>query len=219
MVRGEYMIEQAFDRIRDEYGITLMEEKNKQLISVLNGLSDKKIPNEETTLDDIAFFCLSLVYEQRLGVVPEMKGAWCFQQNPFEIMMPRDARIDFIHKPTYLAVSILSYVDAEYPVVSNQIDGYHEALRNGMAFSARTELVGHTYEEADGLVEFLGYFVKGKVISTLVKDPYVCQELYAMLLNLKRTIGRAVSEKRVYDLFGNNREKQLKTINEQLFML
>jgi len=38
-------------------------------------------------------------------------------------------------------------------------------------------------------------------------------------LNLKRTIGRAVSEKRVYDLFGNNREKQLKTINEQLFML
>jgi len=209
----------AFDTSRERFGLGQMEEKNKQLLSVLEGLFEKKLPNTESTWDDLAFFCLDLVLDQWDTFIPELNGAWCFQQNTFEPVMPNDAQIDFIHKPTYLAVSILAYVAMEYPDIASQIDGYYETLKRGLAFSAKTRLLGHAKKEADDLVEFLGYFVKGQVMTLLIKDPGFCPEFYSLLLKVKEEIGQAIKDQRFYDLLGTNLEKQLKSIDEQLFML
>lgn len=211
----------AFDTSREKFGLGRMEEKNKQLLSVLEDLFEKKLPNTESTNDDLAFFCLDLVLDQWDTFIPEMNGAWCFQENmytPFPLM-PNDAQIDYIHKPTYLAVSILAYVAVVYPDIASQIDGYYETLKRGLVFSDKTSLLGHAKKEADDLVEFLGYFVKGQVMTLLIKDPGFCPEFYTLLLKVKEEIGQVIKDKRFYDWSGTNLEKQLKSIDEQLFML
>jgi len=212
-------MKKTFDICSETVDVSQMERINQELEELLDALYEKQVPSVRYTLEELTVFCSTLITQQRDGTLAELEGAWCLQANPYQPRMPQDAQIDFIHKTTYLAVSILAYVEQKYPEVADTIVGYREALQKGMRFAAKTKMVGHTYEEAYWLEQFIGYFEKGEVLAYLVTNPEFCPQLYTLLSSIHQEMDVLLQEQTYYDGFGNNQEERIKVISQKLVRL
>ena len=74
--------------------------------------------------NSLNFYLNSLVDGQRDKLTGGTKsGSWCVAPDD---LMDSDARVDFIFKPTYLAVATLSLAKIDYPLITNSINNYDE---------------------------------------------------------------------------------------------
>src|SRR6056297_637950 len=124
-------MKKTFDICRKPVDVSQMERINQELEQLLDALYEKQIPSTTFTLDDLTSFCSSLIAQQRDGTLTDLEGAWCLQANPYQPRMPQDAQIDFIHKTTYLAVSILTYVEQSYHEVLMPLRGTVKPFKRG----------------------------------------------------------------------------------------
>ena len=87
------------------------------LEDTFNSLVNMQIPNREFTENDIKAFCKSLIEGQRgeiKGSGGSIKsGSWGVA--PVTDEMTGEERVDFIFKPTYIVISILTFIAKKYP--------------------------------------------------------------------------------------------------------
>jgi hypothetical protein len=88
-------------------------------------------------------------------------------------VMPSDARVDFLYRPTYLAAAILISIAVRFPEIGEKAPAaFASVLRacTGRGFH------GHGYESEQGLVDALAIFLKAPIKRFLEKHADVCPE-------------------------------------------
>ena len=102
--------------------------------------------------------------------------------------MDSDARIDFIFKPTYLAVATLSIAKINYPLITNSIANYDEKLKNGLKFCTYRNLQGHGYDSIIQMIDAYKILSMGKVPLLLYRNPELSMDLKKVLDDVANTI-------------------------------
>jgi hypothetical protein len=86
-----------------------------------------------------------------------------------------------MYEPTYIVVSIFTYVKVNYPHIAQQIEKFDEVLKNGMKFSTMRNLSGHGYEAEDGRRDAIYYLHLGGVPEFLSENKLYQFDLYRLL--------------------------------------
>jgi len=158
----------------------------QQLYDFLNTLVSNKIPENEFMFNELKETVKDLIKRQRMDLKSPRNLSWCLPED--DRGMCSEARVDFMYEPTYIVVSILTYVKVHYPEVVEAIGGYDGVLKKGMRFSTMRNLSGHGYESVDGKAEAVRIFGLGGVPAFLEENKFFCFDLYRLLKNLYRTI-------------------------------
>ena len=147
---------------------------------VLYGLHGEEIPSEELTEKELERLCRSLIMEHRKDL-PGFEDSWSVLPPKNNHGAPSDARVDFVYKPTYIAISILTRVMIDHPEISDRIPGYKEALRRGYRFSTLRRLMGHGFGAEGDRIENMELFENGGVIGFLSENPEFSPEMHRLL--------------------------------------
>jgi len=132
------------------------------------------------------FYLNSLIDGQRDKLTGGTKsGSWCVAPDD---LMDSDARIDFIFKPTYLAVATLSIAKINYPLITNSIANYDEKLKNGLKFCTYRNLQGHGYDSIIQMIDAYKILSMGKVPLLLYRNPELSMDLKKVLDDVANTI-------------------------------
>jgi hypothetical protein len=132
------------------------------------------------------FYLNSLIDGQRDKLTGGTKsGSWCVAPDD---LMDSDARIDFIFKPTYLAVATLSIAKINYPLITNSIANYDEKLKNGLQFCTYRNLQGHGYDSIIQMIDAYKILSMGKVPLLLYRNPELSMDLKKVLDDVANTI-------------------------------
>ncbi len=86
-------------------------------------------------------------------------------------VIPSDARDDFVHLPTYLAIAIISFAISSLDDLAAKIQELETSLRKGLNFAALRRLGGHGYDWLDCRLRALEICKKGKVLDLLGTRP------------------------------------------------
>lgn len=175
---------------------------------VLTYLQKDKIPYEKYTMDDIKIYLNSLIELQREEEI--IKNSWSVAPEPENT--PEDEEVDFHYFPTYLAVATLSLVKQKYPEVLNELPGYMEALKTGMAFAVRNQFNGFGFNSAFQRLEAAILLSKGKVAELLLKEPELCPEMLEELKLVLSEVMTAVKNKQIVNEFGINLGNEYKAV-------
>ena len=164
----------------DQVDIGAMRAVVDSMMELLEALDEGLVPdNADYTIDDLAAYVDSLVCGQRGSLGQVKPGSWGVA--PDDDGMGSDARVDFVFRPTYIAVATLSRVLCDFPLIALGITGYHAALLNGMTFCSYRGLQGHGYDADDGAIDALRVLSLGKVPWLLGRHPSACPELKAAI--------------------------------------
>jgi len=158
----------------------------QQLYEFLNTLVTNRIELNDFIFNELRETVKDLIKKQRKDLKKPRNLSWCLPED--DRVMPSDARVDFMYEPTYIAVSILTYVKVHYPKVAESIGGYDGALKKGMRFSTMRNLSGHGYESLEGTAEAVRIFHLGEVPAFLEENKFFCFDLYRLLKNIYRNI-------------------------------
>jgi hypothetical protein len=186
----------------------------QQMRDLLDALSHGEIPDEQYTIEDLNYYCQSLVNNQRGSLGRTKSGSWSVAETDVE--MPADARVDFIFVPTYVAVATLTKVRVDYPTISAAIPGYDDALRRGMIFATHRRLEGHGYDATRGLIDAALIFAEGGVAEFLSSNPDFCPELLNILRELNRTLTDRISSGQTVGAWGEEYKEDFLSLVETL---
>jgi hypothetical protein len=160
----------------DQVDIPAMKVLTDSMMEVLESIDEGLVPNrDDYTPGDLANYVDSLVSRQRSSLGQTKPGSWCVA--PDDSDMDSDTRVEFIFRPTYIAVATLSRVLCEYPLIALATPRYDRALRTGMLFCSYRGLRGHGYEADEGAIDALRVLSLGKVPWLLNRHPEACPEL------------------------------------------
>ncbi len=160
----------------DRVDIGAMDALIDSMMELLETLDEGLIPDDvEYTLADLAVYVESLVRGQRDSLGRTKPGSWGVV--PDDAGMDSDARVDFIFRPTYIAVATLSRVLCEFPLIAMRTPGYLDSLFSGMVFCSHRGLQGHGYEADAGAIDALRTLSLGKVPWLLIRHPEACPPL------------------------------------------
>lgn len=110
--------------------------------------------------------------------------------------LPADARVDYLYRPTYLAVCILANVLMRLPSRAVKIEGFYEVLRKGLNAATGRRFEGAGYESVSGLIDTLSLFAKGKMFSFAEAYPEVSESFTDMLLQSEAYIATKLQDGR-----------------------
>lgn len=160
----------------DQVDIPAMAALIDSMMELLEALDEGLIPDDSHyTSKDLAGYVESLVHGQRGSLGRTKPGSWGVI--PDDAGMDSDARVDFIFRPTYIAVATLSRILCEYPMIALRIPGLLDALLTGMTFCSHRGLGGHGYETDAGAIDALLTLSLGKVPWLLARHPEACPPL------------------------------------------
>jgi hypothetical protein len=142
----------------------------KELEIFFEKLMKKKLPSKDYSLRDLKAFVISLINNQRKkdGFWRE-NGYWSLL--PAGMYMPKDARVDFVYEPTYIAISILTIFLKRYPQEALVIDRYIDSLHDGIYFASTGNLKGATRYSIEETFKYLKMFSDAGVLE------YVCENV------------------------------------------
>lgn len=166
-----------------------------KLARTLGLLNYGEIPNEDYTKADLERLCRSLVEKQRFDIL-ELEGSWTIlpkvEDDPsmkrIAYGMPSDAWVDLVGDPTYLAISVLTYVMYEYPEIVDKIDGYMDVLKEGYEFSTHSNYYGHGFSRITKMISTLDMFHMSLVLKHLNENPDFCPKAVRVIKNLYKTM-------------------------------
>ena len=146
------------------------------MMELLEALDEGLVPNDvDYTADALAVYVKSLVDGQRNSLGRTVPGSWAVA--PDDSGMDSDARVDFVFRPTYIAVATLSRVLCDFPLLALDISGFSNALLTGMYFCSLRGLRGHGYETDAGAIDALRTLSLGKVPWLIGRHPNACPAL------------------------------------------
>lgn len=146
------------------------------MLDLLVAMDEDLIPNKKDySYDDLKVYLESLIKGQRKSLGRTRSGSWSVA--PSDEGMPRDARVDFIFRPTYIAMATLSRALCDYPLIALSLSLYRTALQRGFRFCTHRELQGHGYDGDIGMIDAFTILSLGKVPWLLNRHPDFCPEL------------------------------------------
>ena len=167
--------------------------------------------------NSLNFYLNSLVDGQRDKLTGGTKsGSWCVAPDD---LMDSDARIDFIFKPTYLAVATLSLAKINYPSITNSINNYDEKLKNGLKFCTYRNLQGHGYDSILQMIDAYKILSMGKVPLLLYRSPELSIELKRVLVNVANTIALKLANNDAIGAWGEDYSEGFSGAIETMILL
>jgi len=154
-------------------------ETKKELLYFLERLVSGKLITKKYTEEDLLETVMDIVASQRTDAPKNVDLSWCLDVDPTR--MPSDARVDFMYEPTYIIVSILTYIKVHYPDIATKLDNLDDTLKKGMHFSTLRNLRGHGYEAEEGLRDAIYYLHLGGVPEFLNENKFFQYDLYRLL--------------------------------------
>lgn len=143
---------------------------HKDLIRISKGyVREKELKN----------YLVNLVRDQKDLINDPRMGFWGLEEPE---KMPSDIRVLYFYTPTYIATGILINAKLNYPEISNEIEGYDQALIKGLLASTGRGFAGHGHDSLDGLIDALNIFILAKAHIFIELFPDYCQE-FTNLLN------------------------------------
>jgi len=193
--------------------------KMSALVDVMSEYLFLLSENENNLLhsNSFNFYLNSLVDGQRDKLTGGTKsGSWCVAPDD---LMDSDARIDFIFKPTYLAVATLSLAKINYPSVTNSINNYDEKLKNGLKFCTYRNLQGHGYDSIIQMIDAYKILSMGKVPLLLYRSPELSIELKRVLDNVANTIALKLANNDAIGAWGEDYSEGFSGAIETMILL
>lgn len=139
-------------------------------------------------------YLTSLVAGQRFDLSRSKPGSWCVATDDDD--MPKDARVDFIWFPSYIAVATMIQASHKMPDVIAHITGFEESLRKGLIFVANTRFSGHGYDEPIERCEAINLLFSAGVFDFIKEKPEFCPPFLAMLKDVKQELLERIAEKK-----------------------
>ena len=186
----------------------------QQLYDFLNTLITNKIPENDFMLNELRETVKDLMKRQRTSLKHPRNLSWCLPED--DSGMCSEARVDFMYEPTYIVVSIMTYVKVHYPAVVESIGGYDGVLKKGMRFSTMRNLSGHGYESLDGTAEAVRIFDLGGVPAFLEENKFFCFDLYRLLKNIYRNIVHNLARGTTIAGWNKDYKKEMEAIADKL---
>lgn len=185
------------------------------MMELLEALDEGLIPNNsDYTSEDLAGYVESLVHGQRDSLGRTKPGSWGVV--PDDAGMDSDARVDFIFRPTYIAVATLSRVLCEYPLMALRVPGYLDALLSGMTFCSHRGLRGHGYEADGGAIVSLLTLSLGKVPWLLNRHPEACPPLKSAIDDVADDMARRLLAGSAVGVWGEDYSEGFRSAVETL---
>jgi len=186
-------------KISEKVDIDEMDRTCADMMDLLNAFAMGKVPNAEYTLTDLQQFCESLVKTQRNDIEGFKPGSWPLAP---KVEQDGEARVDFVFRPTYIAVSILTRFRMKYPDEAKRILGFDDALRQGLKFSTYRNLEGHGTWGRDDVADNLKILELGDVPRHVLQNPSPSPEMAKVLdeykdrLHLDKETGKRKTRKK-----------------------
>jgi hypothetical protein len=154
----------------------------ERMALVLESRHSGDIPGKNFSERLLVKLCESFVDGQVKGRA-DIAGSWSVL--PEGVEAPSDARVDFVYKPTYLAISILTEVMVAYPDIVEGIPNYRESLRDGYRFATLRKLSGHGFDAIGDMIETIIMFRKYGILSFLSENPDFSPEMHNLLREIR----------------------------------
>jgi hypothetical protein len=138
--------------------------------TVLDMMVSRQIPGSLCSEELLILYLKTLMFGQRENISSLKPGSWAVV-TPENDIIPSDARDDFVHLPTYLAIAIISFALSDLNDLATKINGLETSLGKGLDFAALRRLGGHGYDWLDCRLRALEIFKKGKVLNLLLTRP------------------------------------------------
>lgn len=130
--------------------------------------------------------------------------------------MPSDARVDFFYMPTYYTVAIVLAMLEQEMVRLGEIPQLEDTLRRGMKACTGRKLLGHGYEDIDGLVDAMEIFAKGKAFSFCKHDPYFCDAFTECLKEAYAFVRQQIQNETAEENYGQRLSARMETLHRQI---
>lgn len=92
--------------------------------------------------------------------------------------VPKEARVDYCHMPTYLGAAILM------KAFLGGVEGLSKPLEKALAASAKSGLAGHGYDSEHVRIDALRVFIKGGLQQFLENHRTLCPEFHNLVHNI-----------------------------------
>ena len=157
----------------------------ERMVRTLEALHEGKIPDENVfNRDDLRRLTVSLVGSQRFDLSRSRPGSWCIADDDHD--MPADVRVEFIFKPTYVAVAILTHICVNEPDIARGVRGLDRALSEGFRFCCHRRLRGKGAAADDDLLDAVRVLSLGGVPEYVASHPRKAARLRRVLLDTRR---------------------------------
>ena len=165
----------------DLAAMTVLVERMERVVEGLVDLEHRTW--SDPIVQDFVGYCRSLVENQRESLGRTKPGSWSVAVN--DDHMPSDARCDFIFRPTYAAVSALTWLVNRHPGSIEEIPRLLQSVRSGLRFCEYRGLEGHGYGGENDSYVALRLLCLGDVPGLLKLNPTLAPRLRA-ILHMKR---------------------------------
>ncbi len=173
--------------------IRKMEEIKGEWLENLRVLRCSGGQRSEADEKEMEVFTRFLIGAQRNELGPRNHhGCWAL---PEDVNIPSDARVDFIYMPTYIALAWLTLIKADYPHISESIDGFDRALSIGFNAATGRKLRGHGYEGDKEMVQAIEILSLGKVFSFIAKHRHISLRFYRVVAEARERLERLLAER------------------------
>jgi hypothetical protein len=187
----------------DRVDIGAMDALIDSMMELLEALDEGLVPNDtDYTLEDLGAYVESLVRGQRGSLGRTKPGSWAVA--PDDAGMDSDARVEYIFRPTYIAVATLSRVLCEFPLTAMRVPGYLDSLLTGMTFCSYRGLRGHGYEADVGAIDALRTLSLGKVPWLLTRHPEACPPLKSAIDDVADDMARRLAAGTAVGMWGED---------------
>lgn len=127
--------------------------------------------------------------------------------------MPSDARVDFFYMPTYYTVAIVTAMLAQESINLEEIPQLEDTLCRGMKACTGRKMLGHGYEDVDGLVDAMEIFAKGKAFLFCKHDPYFCDAFTACLKEAHAFVRQQIQNETAEAQYGRRLSARMEKLN------
>jgi gamma-glutamylcyclotransferase (GGCT)/AIG2-like uncharacterized protein YtfP len=122
--------------------------------------------------------------------------------------MPGDARVEYFYMPTYIAVSILTYVKMHGPYEAIQLEGFEETLEKGLYGATGRGFSGSGHDGLKGLIEAMDLFTRAQVHEFVRRYPEICPKFTAIFLDAKKILEKRLDAGKVLGDWGEDYTKE-----------
>ncbi len=187
-----------------------MERLKRMMKSNLDALSSS--PAADLNMLQWRDYLTSLVAGQRFDLSRSKPGSWCVAVDDND--MPKDARVDFIWFPSYVAVATMIQASQKMPDVIARITGFEDSLRHGLEFVANTRLSGHGYGEPIERCEAIHLLFSAGVFDFIKREPHFSPAFLAMLKQVKQELQERIDKKQTVVWTRDFSEDYLRAIDQ-----
>jgi hypothetical protein len=192
---------------------------NDSMYSILEAIDNGEITeeNKEFTINDLNLYIISLLNGQRGSLGRTISGSWGLVPN--DEGMDSDARVEFIYKPTYIAIATLTRFIVEYPNNKLYDEKYKKILFDGMMFCTYRNLHGHGFDRDLGAIEALTILSLGKVPMFLIKNKNFCPKLKKVIESVANEMSIRLENNSAIGAWGVDYSESFRAALETLYLL